>query len=51
LGVMSPPQLANKQEHHHGKASRIRGGGAAKDCFIGAIECFVCFGCPCEMCC
>ncbi|KZP31623.1 hypothetical protein FIBSPDRAFT_849591 [Athelia psychrophila] len=47
------------------KASRTRGGGAAKDCFIGMFECFMCFECckgccecfadiiccPCEMCC
>ncbi|TFY55398.1 hypothetical protein EVJ58_g8275 [Rhodofomes roseus] len=43
----------------------LRGGGAGKDCFIGAFECFICFEgckdcceccadiicCPCEMCC
>ncbi|KIY51563.1 hypothetical protein FISHEDRAFT_11153, partial [Fistulina hepatica ATCC 64428] len=55
------------QEHHHHnhKVSRLRGGGAAKDCFIGAVSCFLCFECcegccdcvgdilccPCEMCC
>jgi len=47
------------------RAARIRGGGAAKDCFVGLFACFVCFECcegcceciadiiccPCEMCC
>ncbi|KZT19973.1 hypothetical protein NEOLEDRAFT_1141275 [Neolentinus lepideus HHB14362 ss-1] len=57
---------ANKQQEcQHQKASRLRGGGAAKDCFLGALECFMCFECckdccecfadiiccPCEMCC
>ncbi|EMD31386.1 hypothetical protein CERSUDRAFT_119775, partial [Gelatoporia subvermispora B] len=44
MNMMNPPQRSTQQEHQHGKASRIRGGGAAKDCFLGAIECFVCFG-------
>lgn len=69
---MSPPSRngTQQQEHQHGKASRLRGGGAAKvscrlrpsivgvahwrnlsqDCFIGAIECFICFEC-CKDCC
>ncbi|GLB38673.1 hypothetical protein LshimejAT787_0505380 [Lyophyllum shimeji] len=51
--------------HNHNKARRLRGGGAAKDCFLGMIGCFLCFECcegccdcvgdiiccPCEMCC
>ncbi|KAK2465418.1 hypothetical protein APHAL10511_002772 [Amanita phalloides] len=32
------------------KASRIRGGGAGKDCFLGLVGCFFCFEC-CEGCC
>ncbi|KAI0031936.1 hypothetical protein K488DRAFT_51028 [Vararia minispora EC-137] len=52
------------QKHQH-KAERVRGGGAGRDCFLGMIECFICFECckgccecfadiiccPCEMCC
>ncbi|KAJ7364917.1 hypothetical protein DFH08DRAFT_950460 [Mycena albidolilacea] len=51
-------------EHEH-KASRMRGGGAGKDCLMGMLGCFLCFECcegcceciadivccPCEMCC
>ncbi|KDR82932.1 hypothetical protein GALMADRAFT_238611 [Galerina marginata CBS 339.88] len=37
-------------EHHKHKASRLRGGGAGKDCFLGLIGCFLCFEC-CEGCC
>ncbi|KAH8928700.1 hypothetical protein BT69DRAFT_1346379 [Atractiella rhizophila] len=47
------------------KVLRIRGGGAGKDCFMGLVECFICFECcrcccdcfadiiccPCEVCC
>ncbi|TFL07724.1 hypothetical protein BDV98DRAFT_558366 [Pterulicium gracile] len=47
------------------KKERLRGGGAAKDCCLDAIGCFICFECckdccecgadivccPCEMCC
>ncbi|KAI0346036.1 hypothetical protein BDW22DRAFT_1353702 [Trametopsis cervina] len=66
MNAMNPPQRATVQ-HEHGdkKASRLRGGGAARDCFLGAFECFICFECckdccecfadiiccPCEMCC
>ncbi|KAJ7143603.1 hypothetical protein C8R43DRAFT_927565 [Mycena crocata] len=54
------------QECEHGsKTSRLRGGGAGKDCFLGMLGCFLCFECcegcceciadivccPCEMCC
>ncbi|KAJ7643720.1 hypothetical protein FB45DRAFT_280885 [Roridomyces roridus] len=53
-------------EHNHKhKASRMRGAGAGKDCFMGLLGCFLCFECcegcceciadivccPCEMCC
>ncbi|TRM63908.1 hypothetical protein BD626DRAFT_568521 [Schizophyllum amplum] len=51
--------------HHRHGASRIRGGGAGKDCFLGCLGCFLCceccegicdcvadiICCPCEMCC
>ena len=50
--MMNPPQRAN-QTHEHHKANRLRGGGAGKDCFLGALECFICFeGCKdcCECC-
>ncbi|KAJ6585431.1 hypothetical protein B0H19DRAFT_1109651 [Mycena capillaripes] len=50
---------------HGNKASRMRGGGAGKDCLLGMLGCFLCFECcegccecfadivccPCEMCC
>jgi len=65
MSMSSPPSRNQTQEHQHGKAHRLRGGGAAKDCFLGACECFICFEgckdccecfadiicCPCEMCC
>ncbi|KAF9262991.1 hypothetical protein L218DRAFT_866281 [Marasmius fiardii PR-910] len=54
-------------EERNRRVSRLRGGGAGKDCFLGLIGCFLCFGtcnyleccdcigdiicCPCEMCC
>ncbi|KAF8810210.1 hypothetical protein BYT27DRAFT_7161810 [Phlegmacium glaucopus] len=55
----------HQQGHCEHQASRIRGGGAAKDCFLGAIGVFLCcefcegccdcladiICCPCEMCC
>ncbi|PPQ73154.1 hypothetical protein CVT26_014820 [Gymnopilus dilepis] len=68
MKVMNASAAPSKQhvecEHKH-KASRIRGGGAGKDCFMGLIGCFLCFECcegccdciadiiccPCEMCC
>ncbi|ESK88017.1 hypothetical protein Moror_10822 [Moniliophthora roreri MCA 2997] len=37
-------------EHHQHKVSRLRGGGAGKDCFLGLFGCFICFEC-CEGCC
>ncbi|KAK7022145.1 hypothetical protein R3P38DRAFT_2959648 [Favolaschia claudopus] len=59
-GQQCEHECANKQ-----KASRMRGGGAGKDCFMGMLGCFLCFECcegcceciadivccPCEMCC
>ena len=48
---MSPPQRAEQSaECQHHKASRLRGGGAAKDCFLGALGCFICFE-GCKDCC
>ncbi|KIJ25240.1 hypothetical protein M422DRAFT_237156 [Sphaerobolus stellatus SS14] len=55
---------ARQQKHQH-KTMRLRGGGAAKDCFLSMVECFLCFECckdccecwadiiccPCELCC
>ncbi|KAI0917127.1 hypothetical protein AcW2_007344 [Taiwanofungus camphoratus] len=43
MSLTNPPARAEHQ-HQQGKASRLRGGGAAKDCFLGAFECFICFG-------
>ncbi|EIM85936.1 uncharacterized protein STEHIDRAFT_168968 [Stereum hirsutum FP-91666 SS1] len=50
MNAMNPAAPANSQqaehEHHHQhKASRLRGGGAGRDCFLGLIECFLCFEC------
>ncbi|KAF8229645.1 hypothetical protein L208DRAFT_159034 [Tricholoma matsutake] len=68
-GVEMDAMKANKtsscQHEESHKAHRIRGGGAAKDCFLGMLGCFLCFECcegccgcvadiiccPCEMCC
>ncbi|EDR12984.1 uncharacterized protein LACBIDRAFT_293010 [Laccaria bicolor S238N-H82] len=68
MKVMSVAEGAvGKQAHceHQHKASRLRGGSAGKDCFLGLVGCFLCFECcegccecvgdilccPCEMCC
>ncbi|KAG1858659.1 hypothetical protein C8R48DRAFT_606396 [Suillus tomentosus] len=51
MSAMNPAPAKSSQNHQEHPAKRIRGGGAAKDCFLGALECFLCFGCPCEMCC
>ncbi|KAG1818738.1 uncharacterized protein BJ212DRAFT_1347313 [Suillus subaureus] len=65
MSVVSPAPVNNSQNHQEHHAKRLRGGGAAKDCFLGALECFLCFECckdccecwadiiccPCEMCC
>ncbi|KAJ1311715.1 hypothetical protein OPQ81_010187 [Rhizoctonia solani] len=56
---------AQCQDQKRGFAARIRGGGAGKDCLMGALACFLCCECfegcceciadivcfPCEMCC
>ncbi|KAG1780713.1 hypothetical protein EV702DRAFT_1177890 [Suillus placidus] len=51
MSVVNPASANNNQNHQEHHAKRLRGGGAGKDCLIGALECFLCFGCPCEMCC
>ncbi|KIP06220.1 hypothetical protein PHLGIDRAFT_19511 [Phlebiopsis gigantea 11061_1 CR5-6] len=65
MNPMSPPARNHTQCENQGKAHRLRGGGAGKDCLLGAVECFLCFECckdccecfadivccPCEMCC
>lgn len=65
MSLTNAPTRNNTQECLRNKAHRMRGGGAGKDCFLGAIECFICFEgckdcceccadiicCPCEMCC
>ncbi|KAK7048722.1 hypothetical protein R3P38DRAFT_1876223 [Favolaschia claudopus] len=38
-GQQCEHECANKQK----KASRMRGGGAGKDCFMGILGCFLCF--------
>ncbi|KAH9891756.1 hypothetical protein C8Q73DRAFT_700673 [Cubamyces lactineus] len=50
MNVMNPPARQSTQQteecqHKRGLAARLRGGGAAKDCFLGALECFLCFEC------
>ncbi|KAL6302858.1 hypothetical protein BKA93DRAFT_736140 [Sparassis latifolia] len=64
MNMSNPPARADQTECQH-KATRIRGGGAGRDCFMGMIEAFLCFECckdccecfadiiccPCEMCC
>ncbi|KAL1745816.1 hypothetical protein HDZ31DRAFT_62791 [Schizophyllum fasciatum] len=58
-------QRGQQECAHRNRASRIRGGGAGKDCFLGCLGCFLCceccegmcdcvadiICCPCEMCC
>ncbi|KAJ3732671.1 hypothetical protein DFJ43DRAFT_1154073 [Lentinula guzmanii] len=75
MSVTNAPSIPSCQDvehgtckHTHGKGglvSRLRGGGAGKDCFLGIIGCFLCceccegccdcigdiICCPCEMCC
>ncbi|TCD70852.1 hypothetical protein EIP91_001160 [Steccherinum ochraceum] len=67
MSIVNPPARQPQQvkEPKKGLVARLRGGGAAKDCFLGACECFLCFEvckdccecfadiicCPCEMCC
>ncbi|CAL1712614.1 unnamed protein product [Somion occarium] len=67
MSMMAPARVSPQhvEEPKRGLAARLRGGGAAKDCILGALECFLCFECckdcceccadiiccPCEMCC
>ncbi|KIO20795.1 hypothetical protein M407DRAFT_133853 [Tulasnella calospora MUT 4182] len=59
--VATQPTVAQmeQQQHNHacekrggfmGSVLRLRGGGAGKDCLLGAIGCFLCCEC-CEGCC
>ncbi|KAJ3793394.1 hypothetical protein GGU11DRAFT_799959 [Lentinula aff. detonsa] len=60
MSVTNAPSIPSCQDvehgtckHTHGKGglvSRLRGGGAGKDCFLGIIGCFLCCEC-CEGCC
>ncbi|KAH8114398.1 hypothetical protein DFH11DRAFT_1594145 [Phellopilus nigrolimitatus] len=42
---MVPTSAPTSQQPGEQKAMRIRGGGASKDCFLGLLECFMCFEC------
>ncbi|KAJ7016895.1 hypothetical protein C8F04DRAFT_415495 [Mycena alexandri] len=58
-------QCEHDHKHKNSLVSRMRGGGAGKDCLLGMLGCFLCFECcegcceciadivccPCEMCC
>ena len=48
--MSAPPRAEQSAECQHHKASRLRGGGAGKDCFLGALGCFICFE-GCKDCC
>ncbi|KAG8988709.1 hypothetical protein FRB90_002502 [Tulasnella sp. 427] len=52
-------QMEQQAQHNHtcerrggimGSVLRLRGGGAGKDCLLGALGCFLCCEC-CEGCC
>ncbi|KAI0632228.1 hypothetical protein C8Q77DRAFT_910207 [Trametes polyzona] len=47
MSAMNPPARQSNQtqerQHKRGPAARLRGGGAGRDCFLGMIECFLCF--------
>ncbi|CAE6456011.1 unnamed protein product [Rhizoctonia solani] len=50
MTVQPSVDQAQCQNHKQGFAARIRGGGAGKDCLMGALACFLC--CECfEGCC
>ncbi|KLO16777.1 hypothetical protein SCHPADRAFT_937638 [Schizopora paradoxa] len=65
LATSAPAKASTQEQPQETRAMRIRGGGAAKDCFLAALDCFICFEsckvccecaadiicCPCEMCC
>ncbi|KAI0770004.1 hypothetical protein C8Q74DRAFT_1218477 [Fomes fomentarius] len=48
MSMMNPPTRQSNQtqecQRKRGLAERLRGGGAGRDCFLGLIECFICFG-------
>ncbi|KAI0249035.1 hypothetical protein BJV78DRAFT_1378358 [Lactifluus subvellereus] len=41
---MDPTAPVNSQQQQH-KTHRLRGGGAARNCFLGMVECFICYEC------
>ncbi|KAH9054649.1 hypothetical protein EDB87DRAFT_97488 [Lactarius vividus] len=45
MNALNPAAPVNSQQQHEHKARRLRGGGAGRDCFIGLVECFICFEC------
>ncbi|KAL0565989.1 hypothetical protein V5O48_016028 [Marasmius crinis-equi] len=47
-GAPAKQNSSQKCEHQGHKVSRLRGGGAGKDCFLGLIGCFLCCEC-CEV--
>ncbi|KAF8349552.1 hypothetical protein F5887DRAFT_1070855 [Amanita rubescens] len=49
MNSMNAPSRTPQCTHEQNGTSRIRGGGAAKDCFMAAIGVFVCFE-SCEVC-
>jgi len=65
LPTSAPAKASTQEQPKETRAMRVRGGGAAKDCFMAAVDCFLCFEsckfccecfadivcCPCEMCC
>ncbi|KAG6840237.1 hypothetical protein C0991_008021 [Blastosporella zonata] len=46
MQTMTPENVEAQEActHKRGLAQRLRGGGAAKDCFLGLIGCFLCCG-------
>ncbi|KAI0249031.1 hypothetical protein BJV78DRAFT_727405 [Lactifluus subvellereus] len=44
MDAVNPAAPVNSQQQQH-KTHRLRGGGAARDCFLGMVECFLCFEC------
>ncbi|KAK2465420.1 hypothetical protein APHAL10511_002774 [Amanita phalloides] len=65
MNTMNAPSGNLQCAHERNRTSRIRGGGAAKDCCMTVIGAFLCFEsckaccecitdvicCPCEICC
>ncbi|TDL16230.1 hypothetical protein BD410DRAFT_844580 [Rickenella mellea] len=46
VATAAPANKSQQEVHeeHQQKAMRLRGGGAGKDCFLGLVGCFLCFG-------